>query len=157
MPPKRLLIVLVVALIALGCSLLAGCGDDQNGSAAPAATPVPVDEVEDSGYDADGEYGQDLYDEAFTASYSEACTWIFQDSPDGYLYSSGDQYDESDCAYAEPTYPEWDGSDDPEVQGQSEGWDSACEETFYAVGDDLYWGDDEVAVSETDCQLANPY
>lgn len=70
---------------------------------------------------------------------------------------SGDEYDESDCTSLEPAAGVWDEADDPTAQGQREGWDAACEAMFSEVGDDLYYGDDEVHVSQDDCLSANPY
>jgi hypothetical protein len=153
------MLLLIAACMLFGVVALAGCGDSSTPSAGAGAGPG-ADPAYDDYAPADDDAlddGQVLYEDAFSSSYAEACEWIFADSPDGYLYYAGDQYEQSDCELAEPSYPEWDGSDDPEAQGQAEGWVSACEETFSLVGDDLYYGDDEVVVSQDDCEFASPY
>lgn len=119
-----------------------------------------LDEDGDGG--ACDELAQMEHDSGWSVGHSEACTAIFADSPDGFLYYADVRYEESDCAAADPGPNEWDFStsvdEQPEAEGLRDGWNTACEVMFTeVVGDDLYWGDDEVWVSQADCELASPY
>lgn len=118
------------------------------------------------GADGDGgacqELAQTEYENGWGTGYPEGSASIFFESPDGYLYSSGIQYESFDCESADPGPGEWDFattlSEEPEADGAHDGWEAACATTFEnVVGDDLYWGDDEVWVTQTDCEVANAY
>lgn len=118
--------------------------------------------------DPDGDGGacddvaQSEYENGWAEGYAEACQAIFFESPDGTLYDDGVGYDALDCELAEPgpdfwSYPDAP-FDEPEAVGAREAWNAACGQTFvYVVGSDLFWGDGEVVVTQTDCEMQNPY
>ncbi|MEZ5101973.1 MAG: hypothetical protein R3C15_19665 [Thermoleophilia bacterium] len=100
------------------------------------------------------------YQEAWGPAYVEACDSVFADSPDGFLYSSGAEYQQIECEGTDPGSPGWDGDtfDEPAESAARDAWQTACEEFFVTyVGDDLYWGDDEVIVTQSDCENNSPY
>lgn len=125
------------------------------------ANPEYQDSLDDDNDDvACNDLGQGEYEEAFTAATAEACEAVFLESPDGVLYLDGYGYEQGDCDSAAPLADEWDGDTyvEPADAGAAEGWAQTCEEFFdYTVGGDLYWGDQEVIVGTTDCELLSPY
>ena len=175
---------LLLCLI-LGCALaLSGCGSqaqsggaDVTPAAGAAASAVCSDfsswreaqdaldaagESDELDYDGDGvacvyELGQEEYEEGWDTGYENGCSWIFDQSTTGSLYSYGTEYTVSDCENVVPYNKgawEPDAFSEPAEDGEKAGWASACEATFGAFGD-LYWGD-AISVSQSDCEFASP-
>ena len=101
---------------------------------------------------------QQEYEDAFTTSTTDACEGVFNESPDGYLYWRRVRYSVEDCTSSAPTPDDWeaDAFGDPESDGQTNGWNQACDEFYSTVGNDaVFWGD-TVVVSQSDCESAGP-
>lgn len=101
---------------------------------------------------------QEEYEEAFTQATVDGCDAVFLDSPDGYLFWRSARFSVEDCTAIAPPADEWeaDPSGDPEADGRTNGWTSACEDFYSAVGNDaVFWGD-TVVVSQLDCETAGP-
>jgi hypothetical protein len=118
---------------------------------APQPTPSPAPSVSATPSDASG-------DPAYDQAYTDACNWVFDQSPDGNLYYSGTQYTVDDCTGCLGN------TSDPSSQTGApavDGWNDACYYLFTVdVGDDLYWGGPSdpnyVDVGYSDCTGANP-
>ncbi len=157
--------------------LIGGCGNgDGNDGPIP---PGPVAECSDVGswreaqdeLDADRALEASLDDDldgiacndlaqwehaaAWPGAYVEACEAVFIDAPDGFLHAGGIGYEQIDCENTDPGPAAWDGDrfSEPADDGREDAWMTACEWFFNDVGDDLYLGDD-IAMSQTDCELA---
>lgn len=104
------------------------------------------------------ELAQEEYEDGFQQGAEDACSFVWQESPDGVLYYDDTGYEQSDCDGAAPLPDEWEASStgDPESEGAANGWSGACEDLFAYVGlDALFWGD-TIVVSQSDCQSASP-
>lgn len=108
-----------------------------------------------------GQQVQAAYESGWYWGQVSACEWIFDQSPDGVLYSAGVGYDWTDCEASHTPAGSWEDSSDPygdlESNGESDGWRDLCSAFLDSeVGGELFWGDGEVVVGLYDCEDAAP-